>query len=48
MYEKQLLLLYFNLLSQKISLLPDCMDVISKYLKPKNMFDFEIVVNHCV
>ena len=48
MYQKQLLLLYFNLLSQKISLLPDCMDIISKYLKPKNMFDFEIVVNHCV
>tara|TARA_Y100000816_G_scaffold144831_1_gene102730 strand:- start:528 stop:1046 length:519 start_codon:yes stop_codon:yes gene_type:complete len=42
-YQKQLLLLYFHLLKQKSSLLPECMGVISQYLKPRSLKDYQII-----
>lgn len=45
-YQKELLLLYFHLLTQKTSLLPECMGVISDYLKPRSHGDYEIIWNN--
>ena len=45
-YQKELLLLYFHLLTQKTSLLPECLGVISDYLKPRSHHDYEIIWNN--
>lgn len=42
-YQKELLLLYFHLLTQKHSLLPDCVGVIGQFLKPKSFKDYQIL-----
>ena len=43
LYQKELLLLYFHLLTQKTSLLPECMGIISNYLKPSSFHDYELI-----
>ena len=43
LYQKELLLLYFHLLTQKTSLLPECMGIISNYLKPSSFQDYELI-----
>lgn len=45
LYQKELLLLYFHLLTQNTSLLPECMGIISNYLKPGSFQDYELIWN---
>ena len=42
-YQRELLLLYFHLLTQTSSLLPDCIGVIGQFLKPRSFKDYQIL-----